>query len=140
MSGETDLKKMLETLEPRLNPGAYVFCVTGEKSINPDEVLMSFREAEGTTIIIRKETADRFKLPYSFVASWITLSVHSSLAAVGLTASFSTALADAGISCNVVAAFYHDHIFVPKADAEKAMQVLSKLSEHGLPQRNSEAD
>ena len=67
-------------------------------------------------------------LTYHFVAKWITLNVHSSLEAVGLTAAFSNALAEAGISCNVVAAYYHDHIFVAKADADKAMEVLRKLS------------
>jgi hypothetical protein len=72
--------------------------------------------------------ADKLKLDYSFIASWITLTVHSSLDAVGLTAAFSRALSDEGISCNVVAAFYHDHIFVDRKDAEKAMQVLSRFS------------
>ncbi len=90
---------------------------------------MFFREEEGITIIIRKEMADSLSLAYSFVAAWITLTVHSSLSAVGLTASFSKALAEKGISCNVVAAFYHDHIFVDKKDAEMAMKVLAELSE-----------
>ena len=78
---------------------------------------------------MKRKVADKFKLDYSFIASWITLTVHSSLDAVGLTAAFSKALSDEGISCNVVAAFYHDHIFVDRNDAEKALQILNKLSD-----------
>jgi uncharacterized protein len=128
MTGETNLAVLLKTMKPTHNEGDYVFCVANSK-INIDEIVMSFKEMEGTTIIIRKELADDLQLPYSFVAAWITLTVHSSLEAVGLTAAFSSALAKKNISCNVVAAFYHDHIFVDKKDAEKAMEVLSKFSE-----------
>lgn len=94
-----------------------------------NDVIMFFKEGEGNTIIIRKELADSLSLEYSFVAAWITLTVHSSLAAVGLTAAFSRALSEKGISCNVVAAYYHDHVFVDKKDAEMAMKVLTGLSE-----------
>jgi hypothetical protein len=87
-----------------------------------------FTEEEGITVIIKKEIADQLHIEYSFIASWITLAVHSSLEAVGLTAAFSNALAKNGISCNAVAAFYHDHIFVDKKDAEKAMNILHKLA------------
>ena len=81
------------------------------------------------TIIVKKETADALNLGYSFIASWITLTVYSSLEAVGLTAAFSRALSEGGISCNVVAAFYHDHIFVDRKDAKKAMEILNRFSE-----------
>ena len=60
--------------------------------------------------------------------TWITLDVHSSLEAVGLTAAVSAALAEENISCNVVAAYYHDHLFVPVADAERAMETLMRLT------------
>lgn len=60
--------------------------------------------------------------------SWITLSVHSSLEAIGLTAAFSNALSEHEISCNVVAAYYHDHIFIDKKDTVKAMEILSSFS------------
>ena len=92
-----------------------------------NDIVLFFKEEEGNTIIIKKELANSLQLEYSFVAAWITLTVHSSLEAVGLTAAFSSALSDAGISCNVVAAFYHDHIFVDKKDVEKAMAILGKL-------------
>ncbi len=129
-TGETDLKTMLKTLKPKLNAGDFVFCVVNDLSkINSEDIIMVFREEEGNTIIIKKELADRLKLPYSFVPAWITLTVHSSLAAVGLTATFSKALSEKGISCNVVAAFYHDHIFVDRKDADEAMKVLIQLSQ-----------
>ncbi|WP_210463281.1 ACT domain-containing protein [Rufibacter roseolus] len=129
MTGETDLATMLRTLEPKLNLGDYVFCVVQDPAkIDLTQALMTFREAEGLTVILRKDLADALQLAYSLTAAWITLTVHSSLAAVGLTAAFSQALANKGISCNVVAAFYHDHIFVDKQHAQAAMNVLKDLS------------
>ena len=130
MPGEKDLSTLLKTMRPALNPGDYVFCVLPSLHvIDLNEVLLLFKEAEGYTVIVSKELADDLKLEYSFVAAWITLSVHSALDAVGLTAAFSQALAAGGISCNVVAAFYHDHIFVDKKDAEKAMETLWQLAQ-----------
>ncbi len=117
-------------MTPKLNIGEYVFCVVNDFTrITREDTILLFREEEGNTIVIKKELADSLNLDYSFVASWITLAVYSSLEAVGLTTAFSTALSEAGISCNVVAAFYHDHIFVDKKDAEKAMEILNKFSE-----------
>jgi hypothetical protein len=92
------------------------------------EVVLMFREKEGITVIVSKDLADKLGLSYSFVAAWITLTVHSSLEAVGLTAAFSKALAENGISCNVVAAFYHDHLFVRQEDAAQAMELLNGFS------------
>ncbi|MBK9492845.1 MAG: ACT domain-containing protein [Haliscomenobacter sp.] len=130
MPGEKDLNTLLKTMRPALNPGDFVFCVLPSLHvIDLNEVLLLFKEAEGYTVIVSKELADDLQLEYSFVAAWITLSVHSALDAVGLTAAFSHALAAGGISCNVVAAFYHDHIFVDKKDAEKAMEILWQLAQ-----------
>lgn len=129
MQGEKDLNELLKTLKPKQNPGDYVFCVENDLAIfNTNQIIMFFREEEGNTVIIKKELADSLKLEYSFIASWITLTVHSSLEAAGLTTAFSSALSTAGISCNVVAAFYHDHIFVDKKDNEKAMAILNGFS------------
>jgi hypothetical protein len=129
MTAQTNLRILLKTLNPTLNNGEFVFCSANNfHSDHLNEVIMTFRETEGITIIIRKETADENGWPYSFVAAWITLTVHSSLEAVGLTAAFSAALAAEGISCNVVAAVHHDHIFVALRDAAKAMNVLRDLS------------
>jgi len=130
MTGEKDLTQLLKTMTPLLNDGDYVFCtVTDIDNIPQNQVLSFFREREGITVILEKPVADSLGLPYAYVSAWITLTVHSSLEAVGLTAAFSNALALEGISCNVVAAYYHDHIFVAKQDAEKAMQVLEQLSQ-----------
>jgi len=129
MSGETDLKTLLKSMNPIRNDGEYVFCTLNDYSfIDQKDMIMSFSEAEGTTIIVRKELADRFRLKYDYTAAWITLKVHSSLDAVGLTAAFSKALADKGISCNLVAGFFHDHLFVPFNDGEKAMEILHTVT------------
>jgi hypothetical protein len=129
MAGEINLDTLLKTMQPALNDGEYVFCQLPEMSSIPlSGVIMFFKEQEGNTVIIGKELADSLQLKYTFVAAWITLTVHSSLEAVGLTAAFSNALAKAGISCNVVAALYHDHIFVDHTQAKTAMEVLYALS------------
>jgi len=125
MAGEKDLTTLLATMEPILQEGDFVFCsVPGLGGIDLQEVVMFFREQEGVTLILRKEVADRLDFAYGFVAAWITLSVHSSLEAVGFTAAFSKALAEPGISCNVVAGYYHDHIFVGRGEVGRAMEVL----------------
>lgn len=129
MRGETNLQQLLRTMKPALNEGEFIFYSLPDLSvININDIIFSFKEKEGFTVILEKSLADKLNIPYSFVAAWITLTVHSSLEAVGLTAAFSKALADEQISCNVVAGFYHDHIFVAKRDAERAMQALGKLS------------
>ena len=130
MAGEKNLESLLKNMEPQYQIGDYVFCsVPDIKPVNINDILLFFREQEGITIIIKKEIADNLGFKYSFIAAWISLTVHSSLEAVGLTAAFSKALAANNISCNVVAAFYHDHIFVDKRDVLKAMEILNKFSE-----------
>jgi uncharacterized protein len=129
MKAETDLKKLLKSMRPELNAGEYVYCVIdSSRQVADLRPLGFFQEREGATVILTRERADTLGLSYSGTFAWITLTVYSSLAAVGLTAAFSRALSEAGISCNVVAAFYHDHIFVPAKDAQKAMSTLAKLS------------
>jgi hypothetical protein len=116
-------------MQPQLNAGTFVFSAVSDlNAISAADTTMIFKEQEGFTIITTKEKADELQLPCSYIASWITLTVHSSLEAVGLTAAFSTALANEGISCNVVAAFYHDHIFIDIKDTEKAMVLLNNFS------------
>ena len=129
MSGEKKLEALLKSMKPKLNVGEFVFCKTEHlDQLNLNQIIMTFKEEESTTIIAKKEIADELKLDYSFVASWITLTVNSSLEAVGLTAAFSKALSENDISCNVVAAYYHDHIFVDKKHTEKAMDILNAFS------------
>ncbi|MFD3001670.1 ACT domain-containing protein [Pontibacter toksunensis] len=129
LKGEKNLALLLLHMQPELNEGEYVFCTVHDTStLVFADVLFNFKEKEGLTVVLPKKAADTAGVLYTYVSSWITLKVHSSLEAVGLTAAFSKALAEAGISCNVVAAYYHDHIFVPAKDAAKAMQVLEDLS------------
>ena len=128
MTGETELNILLRSMKPVLNPGDYVFCnVKDLQALDLKNIVMLFAEAEGYTVILEKQLADALALLYHDVVSWITLTVHSSLSAVGLTAAFSGALSAQHISCNVVAAYYHDHIFVPVKDAETAMKILNGL-------------
>ncbi len=129
MTGETSLSALLRSMNPELNDGDYVFCtVTDSRRIEGIEVIGSFREREGLTVILERSQAQQLGLDCDYVMAWITLTVHSSLAAVGLTAAFASALGQAGISCNVVAGFYHDHLFVGKDDAQEAMTALRGLA------------
>lgn len=129
MTGKTDLQDMLDNLNPVLQGGEYVF-VSLDKNMDiaTNAILGSFREEEGTTVILSKEKADALQLSYDYVSAWITLNVHSSLSAIGLTAKISSTLAEKGISCNIVAAYYHDHIFVDKKNADRAMDALLQLT------------
>jgi hypothetical protein len=130
MAGETNLSIIIKNMQPWLNEGEYVFCTgANNTAIGAQHIICLFKEKEGTCYVLPRHIADELHLPYSYVAAWITLNVHSSLEAVGLTAAFAGALANAAISCNVIAAFYHDHIFVKKEDAEKAMAVLQKMAD-----------
>jgi hypothetical protein len=130
MEGEVNLQNILKNLNPSLNEGKYVYCTVDNIDRVPfSKILFLFKETESITIVLKKEDAEALNLDFSYVASWITLEVHSSLAAVGLTAKFSQALSDAGISCNVVAAYFHDHIFVDEKDEVRAIEVLNSLKE-----------
>lgn len=129
MSVESDLGRLLATMSPEPRLGTYVFVVvTDRRNLPRVEVLASVDEPEGLTLVTTREDADRAGLGYDFVAGWITLQVHSALAAVGLTASVSTALADAGISCNVLAGYHHDHLLVPVERLDEALGVLRRVS------------
>lgn len=124
--GETDLARLLATLEPVAVEGEFVFVPLSERA--PVETLATIVEAEAVTHVVRREVADEHGWPYDFVAGWITLRVHSSLAAVGLTAAASTCLASRGISCNMLAGYYHDHLLVRIDDVPDAIQALEELS------------
>lgn len=129
----TDLDALLRTMSPRQQPGMYVFAtVPAGMSIDPALVIASIREPEGLSVVVSDADAGRLGLTVLMRCAWLTLQVHSDLQAVGLTAAFSTALGQAGISCNVVAGACHDHIFVPHAQAGAAMQALQQLQQAAI--------
>ncbi|MEB3212841.1 MAG: ACT domain-containing protein [Leptolyngbyaceae bacterium] len=130
MSGELNLTILLASMTPVLVEGEFVFCTVPPEQITTLKVspIGYFCEAEGTTLILAREDADTCGLPYAYVARMITLSVHSSLDAVGFIAAIATHLARASISVNPVSAYYHDHLFVPSDRAEEAMAILCELS------------
>jgi len=129
MSGPiSDLTQLLRSMRPALNPGVYVFAsVPLDTDVGALGSIATFREAEGLTIVVEERQAQRAGIRTLFRASWLTLTVHSDLQAVGLTAAVAAALTRANISANVIAAAFHDHIFVPVEDGEKALSVLQAL-------------
>lgn len=126
MAGETDLTILLGSMRPELQPDIYVFATVPLSQKLPDgvEPLMVFREKEGRTCILTEEAATSAGIGSIFRCRVITLTVHSSLEAVGFLAAVTARLAQAGISVNPVSGFYHDHLFVPAARAEEAMETL----------------
>ena len=130
MSAITDLNTLLQSMSPELQVGEFVFCTVKNplSEVVPLQPIATFMEQEGLTVIVEKQQAQRANLGFDGVFKLITLTVHSSLDAVGLTAAVATKLAEHGISANVVAAFYHDHIFVPKGKAHEAMSALTELT------------
>lgn len=130
MSGIKDLDILLSNIEPVLDERYFVFCsfptIDWDKmhELNPIGI---FHEKEGVTFILEQKDTVNKKINYQPVYRLITLNVHSSLDAVGLTAAFSAKLAEKNISANVVAAYYHDHIFVPEEKAEQALNAILEL-------------
>lgn len=132
MTGETDLNTLISQMRPMLDPEPYVFCTfanrTFEDLVEYDPIGL-FAETEGTTAILPVERARELGLADAEWFRRITLTVHSSLEAVGLTAAIAEALTKEGISANVVAAYFHDHVFVPAERAEEALEVLRDLAQ-----------
>jgi len=132
MTGETDLQTLLTSMSPALMEGDFVFlsfagAVYGDHAeLDP---VASFLEPEGLTLVVEKSKAVELSLNFESVYKCITLKVHSSLEAVGLTAAFASKLSDHGISANVIAGYYHDHIFVLAGEAQKTVSALNELSQ-----------
>lgn len=130
MATERDLAALLRHMKPELQPGTFVFCTIAPNERIPAALdpLLTFREQEGTTLVILREEAEAAGLPYAFPSRLIALTVHSALDAVGFLAAITARLAAAGISVNAVSAFHHDHLFVPADRADEAMALLRKIS------------
>jgi hypothetical protein len=137
MAGERNLAALLRDMKPEMQPGIFVFCTIAEDAEIPATLtpLLTFREPEGTTLVIPREEAERRGLPHQFPSRLITLTVHSSLEAVGFLAAITARLARAGISANAVSAFYHDHLFVPEHRADEALGLLQDMPAPGSPPR-----
>lgn len=133
ISNIKDLDHLIKSMQPVLNPGVFAFVsVESAEVLKTVKVIASIWEDEGYSAVIAESDAISLGLPIMFRAGWITLTVNSDLQAVGLTAVFARALGKAGISCNVVAGAFHDHIFVPierTLDAMDALKNLQKSSE-----------
>ncbi|MGL4767757.1 MAG: ACT domain-containing protein [Formosimonas sp.] len=128
MTAISNLRTLLRSMQPTLNDGVYAYChVAHDFNLSSIDFIGAFREAEGLTLIVREAEALAAHWPILFRAAWLSLTVHSDLQAVGLTAAFASALGAAGISCNVVAGALHDHIFVPFEQAQAAMAALHQL-------------
>lgn len=135
MQGENNLSVLLSNMQPKLQKGRWVFATVDSEQLSKilQQIEISdlqgfYQESEGSSLILEEAQAKLLALECSEAFAAISLSIHSSLEAVGLTAAISGALAQAGISANVVAAFFHDHIYVPYEKAEAAMQCLEGIA------------
>lgn len=131
MHGERELEKLLSSMSPVLIEGEFVFYSFKNARYGDHshlEPIAAITEREGLTLVIPKPKADEYELVYELVFKSITLMVHSSLEAVGLTAALSTKLSEHGISANVIAGYFHDHIFVQRDHAERAIAALDELT------------
>ncbi len=126
MAGELNLTKMLASLDIQQRPGRFAF-VSGDWPALRSVTHATISETEGLTLVVTVDDARSAGVPVDFEAAWLTLTVWSSLEAVGLTAAVSQVLADAGIACNVLAGYHHDHLLVPADQADEAIRLLSSL-------------
>ena len=130
MKGSLDLNFLLKNMKPVRVQGEFVFTTLSEETLESlvTPPLLIYREDEAITVIIEKTVAEIHLLDFENVWGLISLSIHSDLAAVGFLAAVTNALAKAGISTNVVSAFYHDHLFVPLERVSDAISLLRDLS------------
>ncbi len=131
MTGITELEILMRSMSPALQNGEFVFCtIPGAAGCPPGLApVATFLEPEGITLVVHKDDAEHAGMQFDGIFRQITLRVYSSLAAVGLTAAVAGVLAEQGISANVIAAYHHDHVFVPANRAEDALQALQELSQ-----------
>lgn len=130
MSAIVALDELLQSMSPQLQEGEYAFCTVAGKAADYVHLdpLCFYKETEGLTLILLADAARRADIEFENTFRQITLTVHSSLEAVGLTAAVAAKLTQYDISANVVAAYYHDHIFVPSDKAQQALSALNEFS------------
>jgi hypothetical protein len=132
MTGENNLDTLIASMQPALRDEVYVFCTLPETPPGDQLARLApralFIEDEGTTLVVRREAAEAERLAFTYPARMITLTIHSSLEAVGFMAAMTRALADHGISVNAFSAYFHDHLFVPEDKAEDALRTLRDLA------------
>ncbi len=127
--GETDLVTLLESLSVTRRPGVYVI-VSPTPPIDPAvEADAIISEEEGPTVVCTQAVAEQQGWGRHDGFAWLTLAVHSSLHAVGLTAAVAGALAAADVPCNVLAGHFHDHLLVPVDLADTAVAALAELAD-----------
>ena len=127
MPGERDLDAILASLDVVREPGVFVVAQLPADAEPPAGTRAWVREREGVTVVLPREDAEAAGLPFVFESAWLTLTVHTSFEAVGLTAAFATRLAEEGIPANVLAGYHHDHILVPADRADDAIAALRSL-------------
>jgi hypothetical protein len=132
MSAISDLDQLIRSMNPELTPETYVFATTPDLALaRAARAQMVFREAEGLTLILSRAEARRLGLEPQFPCRMITLNIHSSLDAVGFLARITARLAGLGMGVNPVSAYFHDHLFVPEARADEALEALRAMAREG---------
>ena len=132
MSGEKDLLKLLENLSPSMSEDEYIFCTFQDSTCDNFtdlEPFASVKEKEGMSLVLERKMAERAGIKFESIFRCISLGIHSDLTSIGLTAKISSALSENGISSNLIAGYFHDHVLVPSYQAESALEVLNKLIE-----------
>jgi hypothetical protein len=127
VAGERDLEAILASLDVVREPGVFAVAMLPAGTEPPAGTRAWVREGEGVTVVLPREDAEAAELPFVFGAAWLTLTVHTSFEAVGLTAAFASRLAEDGIPANVIAGYHHDHILVPVERADDAIAALRSL-------------
>jgi len=125
-----DLSSLLKGMKPVLTPEVYVFATVSPDVADalPAKPIMRFEEGEGTTLLLLESDAESAGIEHEFACQKITLHVHSALEAVGFMAAISNKLKEVGVPANVVAGYYHDHLFIPLDKVETALAALKELA------------
>ncbi len=130
MPGQMDLSEVLHTLQVSCDEVRYGFASVTEAAISRSEqVLGTFREDEGLTVIATQEYFEREGIAHQGPFARLTIEVYTSLELVGLTALLAAELAEREIPANVIAAYFHDHIFVPYDVRAKALEAIMELKQ-----------